>query len=246
MAINWRLAESVAALKGFEAIMVNLLLSRKYNFTPQAVTINTDHAQLFLMSFFLLEIDPPSLTSPIRPTELRELNNAHSKYFPSCDLHRQTASQYRKAVTNIYQTRDKRYYHLHASLNPDPSLLALGLPLDMPKLNTIESSWSPFEAKMAEKTAEEWDTTLADEYKQAGTICFTPEEYGETPQGRSHADIGLYTLDHYPDAGEPAWWPSVPATSVRRPLAGLRIVDLTRIVAGPSIGSHLWPSWVLV
>ena len=239
MAINWRLAESVASLKGFEAIMMNLLLSRKYNLTPQEVTINTDHAQLFLMSFFLLEIEPKSLTSPIRPTELRELNNAHSKYFPSWDLHHQTSSQYRKAVTNIYQTCDKRYYHLHASLNPDPSLKALGLPWDMPELTTIESSWPPFETKMAEKTAEEWDEILAGEYKQAGTICFRPEEYSESTQGKSHADLGLYTLDHHPSAGSPAWWPSVPATSVQRPLAGLKIVDLTRIVAGPSIGRTL-------
>lgn len=239
MAINWRFAESVASLKGFEAILLNVLLNRKYNLPPQEVTINTDHAQLFLMSFFLLEIEPKSLEGPIRPTELRELNNAHSKYFPSWDLHHQTSSQYRKAVTNIYQTQDKRYYHLHASLNPDPSLKALDLPWDLPKLTTIESSWPPFKTKMAEKTAEEWDNILAGEYKQAGTICFTPEEYGETPQGKSHADIGLYTLDHFPDAGSPAWWPSVPATSVQRPLAGLKIVDLTRIVAGPSIGRTL-------
>lgn len=122
MPINWRFAESVASLKGFEAIMLCLLLKRKYDFTPQEVTINTDHAQLFLMSFFLLEINPERPVGPIRPTELRELNNAHSKYFPSWDLHRQTSSQYRKAVTNIYQTGDERFYHLHASLNPDGAL----------------------------------------------------------------------------------------------------------------------------
>ena len=240
IAINWRLAESVASLKGFEAIMINLLLKSKYNLQPQKVTINTDHAQLFIMSFFLLEIDPPDLTAPIRPTELRELNDAHSEHFPSWDLHHQTSSQYRKAVTNIYETKDHRFYHLHASLNPTPSLNALGLPWDMPWLNSIESSWSPFVETMAKKTAEEWDTILAGEHRQAGTICFKPEEYGETAQGKSHADIGLYTLDHYPDAqAAPAWWPSVPDTSVRRPLAGLKIVDFTRIVAGPSIGRSL-------
>lgn len=101
---------------------------------------------------------------------------------------------------------------------------------------------------MAEKTAEEWDNVLAGESRQAGTVCFTPEEYGLTPQGKSHADIGLYTLDHHTGSNDddsglppppPAWWPSVPLTSIRRPLAGLKIVDLTRIVAGPSIGRTL-------
>ena len=241
MPINWRLAESVAALKGFEAIMLGLLLKKKYGLPPQEITINTDHAQLFLMSFFLLEVNPKNNDGPIRPTELRELNNAHSKYFASWDLHRQTSSQYRKAVTNIYKTKDERYYHLHASLNPDPSLRALDLPDDRPELTTIESSWSLFEEKMATKTAEEWDDILAGQFKQAGTICFTPEEYGSTTQGKSQAKTGLYTLDHVDDGGAtpPAWWPSVPTTSIRRPLAGLKVVDLTRIVAGPSIGRTL-------
>ena len=244
MPINWRLAESVAALKGFEAVMVGLLLNKKYGLPPQEVTVNTDHAQLFLMSFFLLEVDPKDNQHPIRPIELRELNDAHSKYFPSWDLHRQTVSQYRKAVTNIYKTKDDRFYHLHASLNPDPSLKALGLPLDMPELTTIESSWAPIENVMATKTAQELDDLLAGDHKQAGTICFAPEEYGTTPQGKSHASTGLYTLDHHLDQDgaktpPPAWWPSVPSTSVQRPLAGLKVVDMTRIVAGPSIGRTL-------
>lgn len=239
IAINWRLAESVSSLKGFEAVMVNLLLSRKYGLSPQEVTINTDHAQLFIMSFHLAEINPDP-KSPVQPAELRELNRMHAPYFPSWDLHHQVSSQYRKAVTNIYKTRDERFYHLHASLNPDPSLKALGLPWDMPELTTIESSWAPFVEKMAEKTAAEWDHILPEEYSQAGTICWSPEEYGETEHGRSHADVGLYTLDHYPDPSLKAgWWPSVPQTSVKRPLAGLKIVDLTRIVAGPSIGRTL-------
>lgn len=39
--INWRFAESISALKGLEAAMVNVLLKRKYNLTPQDAVINT-------------------------------------------------------------------------------------------------------------------------------------------------------------------------------------------------------------
>ncbi|KAL8789895.1 MAG: hypothetical protein Q9195_006605 [Heterodermia aff. obscurata] len=39
--INWRWAESIAALKAFEAAMLNYLLTRKYNIPPVEVTINT-------------------------------------------------------------------------------------------------------------------------------------------------------------------------------------------------------------
>lgn len=39
--INWRWAESIAALKAFEATMLNYLLTRKYDIPPVEVTINT-------------------------------------------------------------------------------------------------------------------------------------------------------------------------------------------------------------
>jgi len=39
--INWRFAESISALKGLEAIFINVLLGRKYGTKPQQVVINT-------------------------------------------------------------------------------------------------------------------------------------------------------------------------------------------------------------
>lgn len=39
--INWRFAESISALKGLEASMINVLLERKYGVEPQEAVINT-------------------------------------------------------------------------------------------------------------------------------------------------------------------------------------------------------------
>ena len=39
--INWRFAESISALKGFEATMLNYLLTKKYGIQPVDVAINT-------------------------------------------------------------------------------------------------------------------------------------------------------------------------------------------------------------
>lgn len=52
MPINWRLAESVSALKGLEAVLLNILLGRKSGLAPQEISIGTDHAHLFVTSFF--------------------------------------------------------------------------------------------------------------------------------------------------------------------------------------------------
>ena len=240
MAINWRLAEAVAALKGLEAILLNHLLVEKYHTEPQEIHIDTDHAQLFLMSAVIIEVDAKENKRPIQPTELRELNRIHSKHFPSWDLHDQVSSHYRKSVTNIYKGRDGRCFHLHASLNPDPTLTAIDMPWDMPELTTMESSWEPFVQKIAEKDAAEWDHLLGMEVGQASTFCHTVEEYAATAQGKATAHVGLYEIHPQPDQGlAKGWWKSTAHTSAKRPLAGLKVIDVTRIVAGPSIGRSL-------
>jgi hypothetical protein len=48
--INWRLAESISALKAFEATMVNCILKRKYGVEPAEVTINTYASPLHVES----------------------------------------------------------------------------------------------------------------------------------------------------------------------------------------------------
>ena len=39
--INWRFAESISALKGLEAAMINVLLKQKYGLEPQEAVIDT-------------------------------------------------------------------------------------------------------------------------------------------------------------------------------------------------------------
>lgn len=239
IAINWRFAESISALKGFEAVMVNALLVQKYGHTPLKVTINTDHAQLFFMSSLALEIEP-DFSAPIQPTTIRDMSEKYSNYFPNGDLHRMASSLYRRACYNIYKAKDDRFFHIHGSLNPNPSLEGAGLPEDMPSVTSFEESWKPFIDRIAEKTAMEWDDILGERFKQAATICYSPEEYANTAQGQTNLEHGLYKLEKQEGSNQPPnWWPSTASTGIGRPLAGLKIVDLTRVIAGPSVGRDL-------
>ncbi|KAF9781433.1 hypothetical protein IL306_014052, partial [Fusarium sp. DS 682] len=236
--INWRFAESVASLKALEAVLINVLIGRKYAQGPFPITINTDHAQLFIMSSLLVEANPDP-ASPIQPTPIRELTEKYSRYFPNKDLHNMASSPFRKATSNIYKAKDGRFFHLHASMNPNLSLEAIEFEMDDTEIQDTESSFAPFIKRIAEKDAEIWDHLLGDEYKQAATVCLSTEEYAKSLQGQINGKVGLYRVQRH-DSGQAAgWWEPSKDTSVERPLAGLKIVDLTRVIAGPAIARGL-------
>jgi len=163
--INWRFAESISAIKGFQAAMLNVLLKKKYGVGYQKVVINTcvacssillrsqyprgiigpsnplipngtfflsfkfsavyqtltsktfiskcsDHAQLFIMSVMLSVIDP--LGAKIRLTDREKWY----KFYPDGDKHHVLDGGYFGSVsTNIYKTKDGRFFHLHGESN---------------------------------------------------------------------------------------------------------------------------------
>ena len=109
--INWRFAESVAAMKAFEVSMLNVLRSRKYGVQPSEVSINTDHASLFFMTPFLTKvIDANGKEQDLNAFKGKEMVNYG---FKDWDLHRASASLHRVLATNIYRTKDGRFYHVH-------------------------------------------------------------------------------------------------------------------------------------
>ncbi|KAJ4366163.1 hypothetical protein N0V83_007798 [Neocucurbitaria cava] len=233
--INWRFAESISSLKGLEAAMVNVLLKRKYGLQPQEVVINTDHAQLFFMSILLNKIDPEGEDIGFASGSTSKGKAAYEKYFKDCDLHNGSSSVYRTSATNIYRCKDGRYFHLHGSMNPEPTQDSVGLPHNR-DVASPEESWAPYEEKLAQIDSQEMQRLASDVYKQAGTICWTTEEFKKSEHGKANAHVGLYEIHEVNnDKQPPSWWPNSPETSTRQPLAGLKVVDLTRVIAAPAV-----------
>lgn len=232
--INWRFSESVSALKAFEASMLNVLRAKKYSVHFSKVSINTDHASLFIMSPFLTKvIDTNGETKDFSPWGAE----GGGYGFPSTDLHNM-ATLHRILATNIYRTKDGRYYHVHGSMNSDPTLAALGLPANGEENDTYESVTERFQKVVEKIDSKDLDKMMNDTYKQAGTIAWTTEEFLESEHGRANAQVGLYGLQKVSGYSQPAaWWPenfSLPS-SPKRALAGLKVVDLTRVIAAPTI-----------
>ncbi|KAF2169345.1 hypothetical protein M409DRAFT_36218 [Zasmidium cellare ATCC 36951] len=238
--INWRFAESATALKAFEASLLNVLRIRKYKDQCKLseVEINTDHASLFVMSPFLAQVVEKDGKPKSSGVNFLDAKAAEKIGIKNTDLHRAGATLQRQLATNIYQTKDGRYYHVHGSMNPEPTLTALGMDLEGDPNGEKDYIIKGFEEVVGKIDSKDLDALMNEKYRQAGTICWSTEEFKQSEHGKANAHVGLYELER--DAGTeqpPSWWPensSVPS-SPSRPLAGLKVVDLTRIIAAPTI-----------
>lgn len=228
--INWRFAESAASLKGLEACVVAELVKRKYGKELSGAKINTDHASLFFMSTLLWQF-----VGDDTPVSIFESAKKVHDLIPNYDFHRAQSSIHRSAATNIYRTKDGRYFHLHGSMNPDPTLDSVGLPYDR-DANSWEEAIEPFVKKLSQIDSAEMQNLASDVYKQAGVICESVESFQKTEHGKANSHVALFEIHDVPiEKHAPGWWPDAPQTSAARPLAGLKVVDLTRVIAAPAV-----------
>lgn len=192
------------------------------------------------MSVMLPSIDGKSfLENPTIKEAIREADT----YEMAKPIHRQ--------CTNVYQTKDGRWFHLHGSMNATVTMKMLGVPeQDV----TTEEARAIYAKKVAEYDAETLDTLANKHHNQAGVICNTPEEFFASPQvcllsyprllschtdpiqGKAIGDEPLYTSTRI-NAPRKAW-PSVKSDGYR-PLAGIKVVDFSRVIAAPAASKLL-------
>ena len=120
-------------------------------------------------------------------------------------------------------------------MNPEPTLDSIDLPHDGPK-DDREAALKPFIEKLSQIDSADMQRIASDEYKQAGVICESVESFKRTEHGKANAHVALFEIHDVPNPAQPAgWWPDTPQTSAERPLAGLKVVDLTRVIAAPAV-----------
>jgi crotonobetainyl-CoA:carnitine CoA-transferase CaiB-like acyl-CoA transferase len=129
-------------------------------------------------------------------------------------------------LTALYQARDGRWIHLHGGF---PHLAAstrsvLGVADDADREAIARAVRS--------HDASELEDALADAGLCAAMVR-TGAEWDEHPQGRALAGHGRVVVTKLA-GGEPR-----PAGSGARPLSGTRVLDLTRVLAGPTVGRTL-------
>jgi crotonobetainyl-CoA:carnitine CoA-transferase CaiB-like acyl-CoA transferase len=128
-------------------------------------------------------------------------------------------------LTGHYRTRDSRHIFLHTN-HPHHRAAALRIAC------AAGQTRADLEAAVAKLDAGAFETALAAE-DGIGAVVRTRAEWSALPHARALAALPLFEIDKIGDARPE------PLPEAARPLAGLRVLDLTRVLAGPAAGRML-------
>jgi crotonobetainyl-CoA:carnitine CoA-transferase CaiB-like acyl-CoA transferase len=132
-------------------------------------------------------------------------------------------------IAGIYATGDGRKVRLHTNFphHRDGILKLLGCAYEREAVQAVLMKWE----------AEKFETAAADAGMVA-TMMRSPAEWAAHPQGEAVAKLPLFDITKIGEA--PARrLPAFPEDEQRRPLSGIRVLDLTRVIAGPVSGRAL-------
>jgi crotonobetainyl-CoA:carnitine CoA-transferase CaiB-like acyl-CoA transferase len=128
------------------------------------------------------------------------------------------------AIAGIYQTRDRRFVRLHTNFphHRDAVCRALDCKAERADVQSALMQWD----------AESFETAA---YAAGGVVAVmrSYDEWSELPQAKALAALPVIEIEKIGEAA-PKPWPGGD-----RPLAGLRVLDLSRVIAGPVAGRTL-------
>lgn len=165
-AVPWKFTEAISALKGLEGAFSALLANERFAgvVKPGTISIDCDHAALFVFSAVTTTINGESPAHPSNTVHIHDW-----------DLHNSTKHRYRQLATNVYRTKDGKFFHLHGSMNAAPSQKMVGIDPSRIDITEIEEIRALYADKVAKFDSAEISRLANEEYMQAGTICYTRE-----------------------------------------------------------------------
>ncbi|KAI8626935.1 CoA-transferase family III [Xylariaceae sp. FL1651] len=224
-----RQQEACAALKALEGCAAAALADLQCKKLHRKITVNLEQVTCFLMSAYITTLDGLDKCNPrIKPR------------LPDTDLHNAQSILYRRLSAGLYETGNPgEFYHIHGSLEASTTLSMIGLPPFSPYLTDYRQCITIIEN--AVKCFSTVDLELLNQhFRQAGITALTKEQYANTSHGRVMKLLPPFTVRPL--------GPSTPPIPFMRHgngedqvqcLRGIRVIELCRVIAGPTIGRSL-------
>ena len=128
------------------------------------------------------------------------------------------------AIAGIYKTRDARFVRLHTNFPHHRDAVCKVLNCK-PEREEVQAALMQWDGEAFETTAYAGGCVVA--------LMRPHDEWSATPHARALAELPLISITKIGDAAPKPW----PAGD--RPLAGIRVLDLSRVIAGPVAGRTL-------
>ncbi|ORY69827.1 CoA-transferase family III [Pseudomassariella vexata] len=224
--------EAGAALKAVEGCATAALCDLRYGKQGRDINVNLERVTCFLMSAYVTTLDG--------------LGKGHPKIKfrlpgPDTDLNEAQSILYRRLAANLYETRNPgEYYHIHGSLEASTTLRMLGLPPFLPGATDYRQCIDAIESAVKKFSVSELEQRNR-KCRQAGAPALTKDQFRQTAHGRALAKLAPFTVRPLGTITPPVAFPAAnaPQTAARQCLAGIRVLELCRVIAGPTIGRSL-------
>ncbi|KAA8641743.1 uncharacterized protein ATNIH1004_010682 [Aspergillus tanneri] len=220
-----------AALHAMCGVVANELVELRDGIPAQErrVVANTDHAGFWLGSVFTTYINGKDISALVRAGELNSLFKR--------DFEQGFGKGIAGRSTAIYQTKHpKVWYQLHGSLDAKKMFESMGIDASV-QLDSPGAYYDYIQEHVRQWSADELEMHNV-RHGICGSICYSPEEWRQTEFGKRLAKHPLVnvTCESYASAT-----PSIPLPHIydKRPLAGVKVLEMVRIIAGPTIGTTL-------
>ncbi|KAJ3955334.1 hypothetical protein N0V92_008136 [Colletotrichum tropicale] len=221
-----------AALHAMTGVLADEILTlRGAKNDERQITVNTTHAAIWFGCIATAFLDGVDVVSLVKQGKLKELLPDWERGWTDTPL------KYR--ATGLYPTSDPEvWYSLHGSMNAEPVLRSIGVDPSTPAKTPEEAARliAQHTSKLSPEKMEM--TNLLNGF--CGSICFTPKQWRESEMGRSLSRHPLVNVQKQEQAipTPPVAFPPLDPND-KRPLAGVKVVEMTRVIAGPQIGTIL-------
>ncbi|KAL4797636.1 CoA-transferase family III domain-containing protein [Aspergillus venezuelensis] len=227
--IPFKETETLAALKGVEGSVAAAIADLRYGVPAQKrnITVNLERATAFGCQAYMAKVDGLSKLDPEVKKKLKDT-----------DLLAAQSNGYRRMSANLYKTKNEgEFFHIHGSLEATTTLNMIGLDGHRPDLTDYEDVIKVIESHVQKYCAAELEE-MNKERRQAGVTAFKYEDFVKTPHGKLNIQEPAWKVTPLPGKIEPAPFPASPDSS-QKPLAGVKVLELCRIIAGPTIARIL-------